>query len=222
MADPLDGLFSLPLEEFTAARNKLGADFKHIPKPSVPAWTVNQLARQHADAMKRLVEAGQEQARALKAGAGMREAQAAERNALAELTRAARKVLEGSGRKATTQTLDRVAATLIAGVQTDEGRKALLGGRLTEELEPAGFGALAGISPAPQARDELAERRREKEQRARKKRKLQDEARELEAKARAAEREADRAEAAADKARTAADKARRRAGEAAEALRELD
>ena len=119
VADPVDELFSLPLEEFTAARNRLakehGPEIRQIAKPTVPAWVVNQLARRHADLVGRLVDAGEEQARALKAGAGMREAQAAERKAIAELVRKARTILEGSGRKATTPVLDRVAATLAAG-----------------------------------------------------------------------------------------------------------
>ena len=196
---------------------------RSLAKPTVPAWTVNQLARRHAKLMQALVEAGAEQARALKAGAGMREAQAAERRALADLTRAARGILKEAGRAASTPMIDRVAATLTAGAQTPEGREALEAGRLAEELEPAGFEALAGVTPAaaPKARDELADRRREKEQRGRIRKKLQEEARDLEAKARAAEREADRAEAAAAKARRTADTARRRADEAAAALADL-
>ena len=225
MADPVDELFSLPLEEFTAARNRLakkhGTEIRQIAKPTVPAWAVNQLARRHADLVGRLVEAGEEQARALKAGAGMREAQAAERKAIAELVGKAREILDGAGRKATTPVLERVAATLAAGAQTGAGRNALRAGRLTEELEPAGFEAVAGIA-APKARDELADRRRAKEQGERRRRKLRDEWKALEATARAAEREADRAEAAAGKVRTAAERARRRADAAAAALADLD
>jgi hypothetical protein len=220
VADPVDELFSLPLEEFTAARNRLakehGAELREIRKPTVPAWVVNQLARRHANLVSRLVDAGEEQARALKAGAGMREAQVAERKAIAELVRKARAILEGSGRKATTPVLDRIASTLAAGAQTDAGRKALLAGRLTEELQPAGFEALAGIrvseTPAKPESQRLLAR----------KRKLRDEARALEATAREAEREAERAEMAAGKARTAAEQARRRADVAAAALADLD
>jgi hypothetical protein len=225
VADPVDVLFSLPLEEFTAARNRLakehGAEIRQISKPTAPAWAVNQLARRHADMVRRLVEAGEEQARALKAGAGMREAQAAERKAIADLVGKARQILDEAGRKATTPVLDRVAATLAAGAQTVAGRKALVAGRLTEELEPAGFEALAGIAP-PKARDELADRRRAKEQRERRRRKLRDEAQALEAAAREAEREAERTEAAAGKARMTAARARRRADAAAAALADLD
>jgi hypothetical protein len=225
VADPVDELFALPLEEFTAARNRLakehGGEIREIAKPTVPAWVVNQLARRHADLVVRLADAGEEQARALKAGAGMREAQAAERKAIAELVGKAREVLELSGRKPTTPVLDRVAATLAAGAQTAAGRRALRAGRLTEELEPAGFEALAGIA-APKARDELADRKRVKEQRERRRRKLRDEAQALEATASAAEREADRAETAAAKARTAAERARRRADTAAATLEDAD
>lgn len=238
----IDELFELPLEEFTAARNRLAAsldtaeaaEVRALAKPTVPAWTVNQLARRHPGAMRRLLDSGaalqKAQERALKErgpAKDIREAQEGVRKAIAELTRQARSVLEDAGRSATRPMLDRIAATLEAGAQTVEGRDALEAGRLTDELEPAGFAALSGITPAPSERggsvhDELAARRKAREERERRRRELREEAQELESRARAAEREADRAEAAAAKARTAAVKARQRADEAAEALAGLD
>ena len=229
MAEAVDELFGLPLEEFTAARNRLAKEsgdpsVRSLAKPTVPAWVVNQLARREAALVGRLVESGEAQARALREGGALREAQAEERKAVGELVKRARAILEEAGRSATSPTLDRVAATLTAGAQTPEGREALRAGRLSEEIEPAGFDALAGMSVAPgkrrsEPRDELAEKRRERE---RKRRKLRDEAQDLEAKAREAEREADRAETAAEKARSAADRARRKADAAAAALADLD
>ena len=53
----IDELFDLPLDEFTAARNDLAKRLKRdgdedaaeqvrsLPKPSIAAWAVNQLAR---------------------------------------------------------------------------------------------------------------------------------------------------------------------------------
>ena len=50
VADEVDRLYELPLEEFTAARNELAkrlgdTSVKELKKPTVTAWTVNQLAR---------------------------------------------------------------------------------------------------------------------------------------------------------------------------------
>jgi hypothetical protein len=215
VADPVDELFELPLDEFTAARNRLAKEHPEatsISKPTVPAWVVNQLARRHPELVERLVAAGEAQLQAIQGKGDLRAAQAEERKALGELSRRAGAVLKEAGRPSAAM-LDRVAATLAAGAQTAEGRELLRSGRLTEELEPAGFAALAGITPVTTpARGEKREdsRRRERE--------LRDAARALEGKALEAEREADRAETAAQKARTAAEKARRKADEAADTL----
>ncbi len=70
MEDEIDALFKLPLGEFTPARNVLAAQFKKagqqaqadaakaLPKPSVAAWTVNQLYWRHRGPYDRLIEAG--------------------------------------------------------------------------------------------------------------------------------------------------------------------
>src|SRR5215510_10641312 len=64
----IDSLFTLPLEEFIAARNALaarlkkardlpGADrVKSLAKPPLSAWAVNQLYWKHRDAFDRLLE----------------------------------------------------------------------------------------------------------------------------------------------------------------------
>src|SRR5687767_10782909 len=67
----LDALFQLPLAEFTAARNALAArlkkagqgdvaeQIKALPKPSVPAWTVNQLFFRKRSDFDRLIATGE-------------------------------------------------------------------------------------------------------------------------------------------------------------------
>ncbi len=55
---------------------------------------------------------------------------------------------EPAGHPATDATLERVAKTLHAGSATEQGRSLLREGRLAEELEPEGFGVLAGVKPA--------------------------------------------------------------------------
>jgi len=146
--------------------------------------------------------------------AALREAQQHERQLVRDLVQRAGSLLEDAGRPATAATLERVSETLAAGAQTAEGREALRAGRLTEELEPAGFEALTGLTPRRASpRDELAAARRAKEERRQERRHLEQEVRKLEALATAAEREADEAGKAAEQARAAADKAARRLAE---------
>ncbi|MDQ5822178.1 MAG: hypothetical protein M3540_12125, partial [Actinomycetota bacterium] len=67
----LDRLYGLPLDEFTKARNDLSArlkkagatdaaaEVKALPKPSVPAWAVNQLARTRQREVRALLVAAE-------------------------------------------------------------------------------------------------------------------------------------------------------------------
>jgi predicted ribosome quality control (RQC) complex YloA/Tae2 family protein len=230
----LDALFALPLEEFTAARNALAKRLAHdgdgeaaeevkkLSKPTVPAWAVNQLVRRKPELVERLIESGETLQEELVRGRGgadsLRAAQQRERQALRELIGAAEGLLREFGRSVTAQTLERISETLSAGSKSPAGRAALRSGRLSAELEPAGFEALVGMTPAPRkssARDELAEARRAKHERERERRRLKDELRTLERRAAAAEREAEQAREAAERAREAAD-------EAARSLADLD
>ena len=66
----IDRLYALPLDEFTARRNELAKRLKKegegeaadevasLVKPSVPAWTINQLARRQKKEMQSLLAAG--------------------------------------------------------------------------------------------------------------------------------------------------------------------
>ena len=164
MADEVDQLYELPLDAFTAARNELAkrvgdAQIKQLKKPTVAAWAVNQLARRREVDVRRLLRAGEQleqaQKRAVEGGDQQAYARArdAEREALRRLRAQAADVLREGGHPATDATLDRVARTLHAGAGTEEGRALLREGNLSEELEPQGFGALAGVKPAgPRAR----------------------------------------------------------------------
>ena len=164
MADEVDELYGLPLDEFTAARNalakKLRADgereradeVKALAKPSVAVWTVNQLARRRGAAVGKLLEAGeslrraQEQALAGGGPAKLREAAKKERELVARLRRDARDLLTESGRPAGDALLERVAATLSSAAVDPEARPLLEAGRLTEEVEASGFDAFAGMA----------------------------------------------------------------------------
>ena len=247
----IDRLFELPPEEFTAARNELarrlksdgdGAtaqEVKQLGKPTVAAWTINQLARREQEAIETLLAAGstlrRAQERALQsrgeAGDELRQAQAEERRALRDLGQQAQRLLEAAGRSASRSVLDQISSTLRAAAVSEEGRALLEAGRLSGEVKPSGFDALAGIDVAERApkgrragaaRDELAERRREKREREQRRRELRERARKLDATATEAEREADRAERAAAKARAAAEEGGRKADDAAQEVEELD
>jgi hypothetical protein len=160
-ADEIDGLYGLPLEEFTRGRDELArrirqegdgaaaAEVKQLRKPTLPAWVVNQVARQRTLDMQRLLKAGEQlagaQAEAIRAQSGdaFLEARRDQQHALEALAARAREILVDAGRG--TAALDRVLATLRAGSLTEDGRALLKSGRLTEELEPPGFEALAGL-----------------------------------------------------------------------------
>ena len=159
--EEIDRLYGLPLDEFTRARDELArrvrqdgdagraAEIKQLRKPSVPAWVVNQLARRRELDMQRLVKAGEQLAGAQveamrgQSGDAFLQARRDEQHALEALATGAKEVLADAGRGAAA--LDRVLATLRAGSLTEDGRALLKSGRLTEELEPPGFEAFAGL-----------------------------------------------------------------------------
>jgi hypothetical protein len=161
----IDALFRLPLSEFTSARNALAARLKKtgrgqeaervkaLGKPPVSAWAVNQLYWKHRDAFDRLDDAGarfrQAQAAQLAGRTvdvqGPREAR---RKALAELTRLAATVLGDGGHNPASDTLRRITTTLEAISAYAELPESPRAGRLTQDVEPPGFDALAALMPA--------------------------------------------------------------------------
>jgi hypothetical protein len=238
----IDRLYALPLDEFTARRNELAKRLKRdgdadaaeqvtaLVKPSVPAWTINQLARRQKKEVQALLTMGtrlrKAQERALAGGGAdaLQAAQAEERESVRDLTQRAVAILEEAGRPATRTVLERIRATLGAAVLTDPERAALKAGRLTTEVQVSGFDALAGIRPAPTElpKDELAERRRQKAEREKKRKQLEKRARDLADKAELAEEAAEQAEEAAADARELADERRRAADRAADELAEFE
>ena len=162
--DDLDALFQLPLAEFTAARNALAArlkkagqtdeaeQLKRLPKPSLPAWTVNQLYHRKRDAFDRLIATGerfrQAQASHLAGkSADIRGPLEARRAALSELAKLAAAMLKQAGSNPTPDTMRRITTTLEAlstyGALPDAPR----GGRLTDDVDPPGFETLAALVP---------------------------------------------------------------------------
>ena len=231
----LDRLYEVPLGGFTAARDELAAELrqqgdsdaaaevKKLRKPSVAAWTVNQLARAHRREVDELLAVGKDLRAAQKkalGGAGaeaIRDVTVRRRRTVDKLVDRAERVLEDSGHGTARATLDKVADTLTAATVDEEAAEAVRSGRLTRELAPpSGFEILEGGAPAPaKPRPKQAPKVPDRVRRAR------EQARQAEVDARQAAREATRLERAAERARRSAERARRRAGEAADRAREL-
>ena len=162
--DDIDALFQLPLAEFTAARNALatrlkkagdaeGAErVKAMTKPSVPAWAVNQLYWKHRIPLDRLLDAGQRFRKAQTTqlagkSADIREPLEARRAALADLSTRVAKILTDAGSAAAPDTMRRVTTTLEA-LSTYAGiPDTPQAGRLTDDVPPPGFEALAALVP---------------------------------------------------------------------------
>jgi hypothetical protein len=164
-------LYGLPLERFIPERGALAkamradgkrdeaAEVAKLRKPSVAAWAVNQLVRSQSREVNALFKAGDQLQRAqadLLAGKGdagkLRTAADREREAVDELTAAARGLLSSEGHELTQATLDRVSDTLHAAALDDDARAEVKEGCLVRELRHVGlggFGALAASPPAP-------------------------------------------------------------------------
>ncbi len=223
----LDRLYGLPLEEFTKARNDLASrlrkagqrdaadDVKALPKPNVAAWIVNQLVRTRDDDVRELLAVGERLRKAQLAGRAdaLREAVADERRTVRSLVAAARDL--GADRQGMPE---RVTAILRAAAVDDDARKLLETGRLSGDVEPTGFGALAALAPAPPTKGSAQERRQRVAEARKRVRRLSGEAARLRERAETAEHAAD---AARDAAREAEEVAERAAAEADDAAARL-
>jgi hypothetical protein len=242
----LERLYGLPLAEFTRARNDLARELRRagereaaeevsaLPKPSISAWTVNQLARKERLQVRSLLTASEHlrdaQARLLGGGSAdeLQEAAGRQREVVRALLDSAKEVLRSAGHSATDATMERIRETLTAVAGDEEGMRLVREGRLSKDLDPTGFGPLAlgtgaGRKPPARARSvptagKRASSQRERQRRAERARKSQidnakrevDELRaevaEQNARARRAKGEALRAERAAETAKAAAEK----------------
>jgi hypothetical protein len=148
----IDGLYRLPLEEFTAARNELakqagkqGAEIKALAKPPVAAWAVNQLYWHRRPDYDALVTAAQHlrQAHAAVLGgktADVRSAGKAHEERVTAALDAVLEILNEAGHPASDTMRQPILTTLRALPSADPP------GRLTKTLQPGGFEALAGLS----------------------------------------------------------------------------
>jgi hypothetical protein len=161
---PADHLFRLPLSEFTAARNTLAAKLKKdgnsqesdrikgLSKPPVSAWVTNQLYWTHRAAFDRLMAAGEQFRKAQAAqlagkSADLRAPLEQRREALGELTKLAAQVLHDAGHPSSPDMMRRIMTTLEALATYGNHPGAPPAGRLTSDVDPPGFEALAALVP---------------------------------------------------------------------------
>ncbi len=173
----LDRLYALEPGEFVPERDRLARELrdagrreeseqvKSLRKPTVSAATINQLSRRERREVDLLLDAGhrlREAQQRLLAGedpGSLHDARRIEREALGKLRRAAQRILAESGRESST-TLDRVMATLQAAAVSDEGRELLALGRLSGDLEAAGFDLLAPLTSGAPKRKRAAPKKK--------------------------------------------------------------
>jgi hypothetical protein len=166
----IDGLYSLPLAEFTSARDELARELrrggdrdgagevKRLRKPSVVAWALNQVSRADRAQAQRLIEAGarlREAQQRLLAGEGrepFQQAAADERRLVDELAQEAERELGAAGQSVSATVAEKLRATLHAAA-TDAGARAeFLAGRVVRDYEPTGLGPLPDVIPSPRTR----------------------------------------------------------------------
>lgn len=157
------GLYSLPLAEFTPARNALSARLrregdreaservKGLAKPPASAWAVNVLFRDEKDKMDALLAAGAAARRALGeslrqgAAESLRQAIQEEREHRDALRRRAEAVLTKAGGAPGRAIIDRVGVNLEALALNPAAAEAAERRWLDQDLEPPGFEVMAGL-----------------------------------------------------------------------------
>jgi hypothetical protein len=171
-----DDLYGLPLDRFIPERGALAkalrvdkrrdeaAAVAALRKPSVAAWSVNQLVRTQHDAVAELFAAGDALRDAqsdLLAGRGdaraLRAAGDEERAAVRRLVETARGLLTSEGHELSETVVERVADTLHAAALDEGLREQVREGRLERELRHVGLGL--GESPAPAAQPAVRPKR---------------------------------------------------------------
>ena len=160
--DDIDSLFREPLTEFIAARKTLATTLKKagrsleadrikaLAKPSVSAWTVNQLYWNHREPFDLLMATGESirQAQTGKKGLNLRTLLDERREALLELSELAAPLLRDAGHNPSLDTLRRITTTLEAMTAYVSLPEGLSPGRLTKDIDPPGFDSYASFAPA--------------------------------------------------------------------------
>jgi hypothetical protein len=236
-AEEIERLYTLPLEEFTSARDRVarelrkegeGADadrVKRLRKPTVAAWVVNQLARQEKMNVRALLSAGERLREAHqdvlqgKSPAKVHKAQADERRVIDALAKSAEKLLSEQRQRASDSVLDDVRETLHAAVVDADLAEQVRGGRLAREAQASGFGFEMGPAQGKvPARSKRGQTDRERERR----RKASEKLEQAKARVREAREELRVSEKEAERARTESERAERRVDAHKKALQQAE
>ncbi|HZU99461.1 MAG TPA: hypothetical protein VFF73_22320 [Planctomycetota bacterium] len=212
-ADERDRLYEVAPGDFTRERNALAArlaeagrddaarEVRSLRRPSAAVFALNQAARARPDAVRELLALGS------KGGRSPKEAQARERELLAELVAAAERALVAAGLGTNAQVLRRIESSLRAApFASPDERRLVAEGRLARELELPGIeDVLARTAPRapPRARDAgraSRAKKRDEERRAKLEREAARAAKEAEALMERARRAGEAARVAREKA----------------------
>jgi hypothetical protein len=163
VTDPLlelaDGLYALPLGDFTPARDalvkehkadkELAARIKALKKPSLAAWVVNLLVRRDAGQVEQVLQVGTalREAQANLDGEELRALTKQRRQLTAAVTTQARGLARDEGVKVTQAVADQVESTLTAAMVDEGAAQAVRSGLLVAALEATGVGEV-DVAPA--------------------------------------------------------------------------
>jgi chromosome segregation ATPase len=146
-------LYAVDPADFVAERDRLAKELraagekdeaaavKKLRRPAVPVWALNQVARSDAKALDGFVAATNAARNALESGErdAVREALAERRQAMRDVVRSARRVIDESGRSGATQERE-VESALLAVTESPEALDALQRGELAEVPAEAASG----------------------------------------------------------------------------------
>jgi hypothetical protein len=172
--DDIDGLFKVPLTEFISARQTLAARLKKegrsqeanlvkaLVKPSITAWTVNQLYWEHREPFEQLMATGERIRQSQATGRGgkggnLRTVFDERREVLSQLSDLATTLLRDAGHNPALDTLRRIATTLEAMTAYSSLPAGLSPGRLVKDIDPPGFDSLASFAMAAGSSRHVAE-----------------------------------------------------------------
>jgi hypothetical protein len=166
LAQVIERLYGLPLEEFTAERDAAAkalraagdrdaaTEVKRLRKPSRLAWALNQVRRQDSAAVDDLLAAGQRlqdaQRQLVEAGERglLRDAAAEERELVGKVAELAERELAASGHPANATAQGKLFSTLHAAAADPEVRAELAAGRLLGEHQISDLGLVPGVPVA--------------------------------------------------------------------------
>ena len=173
----IDGLYALPLDEFTPARDALArqlrtdgdrdgaAEVKALRKPNLPAWALNRVCHREPGQVEELLAAGarlqEAQAKLVSGGERglLRDAVAQERRSVDEVVALGERELTGSGHQINAALQTKLHATAHAAAVSPEAGELLSLGRLIRDYEVSDLGLMgAGAAVLPRANREPAKR----------------------------------------------------------------